>query len=297
MQIGWARCRSRSDRPHPECARPESSVVRKLLLLVSAIFLISCTTGGGCSPKFNDLKKRYPHVIDHGPKAPSEVVFKANPPAHWAPIASIPKPVQGAILVSEDWAFYQHPGYDEKQIKEAIHESLEAGHLTRGASTITQQVVRNIYLSKEKSLIRKARELWLATKVEKVLGKQRILELYLNIAEMGEGIYGIGSASARYFGKSPSALRPKEAAFLAMLLPSPKRYSVSFKKGELTPYARRIIRSILNKMVMARYLTPEERDREWAMPLSFEKRADVSIPEEGSPEPAPNEEEREVDGD
>ena len=267
--------------------------MKKLLVPVLSAFLISCSTGGGCSPKFSDLKKRYPHVIDHGPKAPTEVVFKANPPAHWAPLSTIPKAVQGAILVSEDWAFYQHPGYDEKQIREAIQESLEAGRLTRGASTITQQVVRNIYLTKEKSLVRKARELWLATKVEKVLGKQRILELYLNIAEMGEGIYGIGQASVRYFGKAPSALRPKEAAFLAMLLPSPKRYAVSFKKGELTPYARRIIRSILNKMVMARYLTPEERDREWTTPLSFEKKADFSIPVEGAPDPAPDEEEGE----
>ena len=259
--------------------------------------LISCSTGGGCGPKFGELKKLYPHVLYHGPKQPSEVVLKSNPPAHWTPISSIPKMVQGAILVSEDWAFYQHPGYDEKQIHEAIKESLEAGKLTRGASTITQQVVRNIYLSKEKSLIRKARELWLATKIEKVLGKQRILELYLNIAEMDEGIFGVGAASVHYFGKPPSQLRAKEAAFLAMLLPSPKRYSISFKKGELTPYARRIIRSVLNKMVMAHYLSPEERDQEWAIPLSFEKKSDFTIPKDGSQSPSDEEEEGKIDPD
>ena len=248
------------------------------------LILAACGSGQGCVPKFTDLKKKYPHVIYHGRKAPSEVVLKDVPPRYWVPISAIPKRVQGAILVSEDWAFFQHEGYDEKQIQEAIKESIEAGKLTRGASTITQQVVRNLYLSKEKSLGRKVHELWLSTKIEKVIGKQKILELYLNIAEMGEGIFGIGEASQKYFQKPPSDLRAKEAAFLAMLLPSPKRYSISYTRGELTGYARGTMRSILNKMVMARYLTPEERDQEWATPLSFEKKVDVSIPPESGPD-------------
>ncbi len=248
------------------------------------LLLAACGSGQGCVPKFTDLKKKYPHVIYHGRKLPSEVVLKDNPPPFWTPISSIPKQVQGAILVSEDWAFFQHEGYDEKQIHEAIKESIEAGKLTRGASTITQQVVRNLYLSKEKSIGRKVHELWLSTKIEKVVGKQKILELYFNIAEMGEGIFGIGEASRKYFQKSPSELRPKEAAFLAMLLPSPKRYSISYAKGELTGYARRTMRSILNKMVMAHYLTPEERDLEWSTPLGFEKRLDISIPAETGPD-------------
>ncbi len=254
---------------------------------------MSCAPGSGCGPKLSTLKKQYPHVLYRGREKPPEVVIRPEPPARWTPITSIPKMVRGAILVSEDWAFYDHPGYDTKQIQEAIRESVEAGRLTRGASTITQQVARNLYLSKEKSLIRKARELWLAMRIEKVLGKQRILEIYLNIAEMGEGVFGIGQASAHYFGKHPSQLRPKEAAFLAMLLPSPKRYSVSHRKGALTPYARRVIRSILNKMVMGHYLSPEDRDREWATPLPFERSPDVTVPseEEAQDEEATPEEE------
>jgi monofunctional biosynthetic peptidoglycan transglycosylase len=260
-------------------------------LFPALLVLAACGSGQGCVPKFTDLKKKYPHVIYHGRKLPSEVVLKENPPPFWAPISSIPKKVQGAILVSEDWAFFQHGGYDEKQIQEAIKESIEAGKLTRGASTITQQVVRNLYLSKEKSIGRKVHELWLSTKIEKVIGKQKILEIYFNIAEMGDGIFGIGQASRRYFQKSPSELRPKEAAFLAMLLPSPKRYSVSFTRKELSGYARRTIRSILNKMVMAHYLTPEERDAEWATPLAFETKIDVSIPPESGPDEEGSEEE------
>jgi monofunctional biosynthetic peptidoglycan transglycosylase len=252
------------------------SVFRVVLLLL----LTSCGPGVGCIPRFADLKTQYPHVIYHGSREPSEVILKRYPPEHWAPLAQIAKKAQGAILVSEDWAFFQHQGFDEKQIRETLRDSLEEGRFTRGASTITQQVVKNVYLSHERSLIRKARELWLASKIEKVLGKKRILEVYLNIAEMGEGIYGVGQASRRYFGKSPSALSAKEGAFLAMLLPSPKKYAVSFRKRELTPFARKRIRAILNKLVAAGYLTPEERDQEWRTPLSFEAKSDASVPVE-----------------
>jgi monofunctional biosynthetic peptidoglycan transglycosylase len=267
------------------------------ILILSILFfgVMACGTGPGCAPRFADLKTKYPHVLYHGPNQPSEVVIRPHAPAHWTSISRVPKVIQGAFLVSEDWAFYQHSGYDEKQIQEALRQSIQKGKLTRGASTITQQVVRNLYLSKEKSLIRKGRELWMATKIEKVLGKQKILELYLNIAEMGEGIFGVGEAADFYFHKAPEGLRAKEAAFLAMLLPSPKRYSISFKKHELTPYARRIIHSILNKMVMARYLTPEQRDQEWRTPLWFESKIDSSVPDESLEDPTDLDEEGKED--
>jgi monofunctional biosynthetic peptidoglycan transglycosylase len=257
--------------------------------------MVSCGSGKGCAPRFSDLKTQYPHVIYHGPKEPSEVVLKRYPPAHWVSLSQISKKAQGAILVSEDWAFFQHHGYDEKQIQEAIRESIAEGKLTRGASTITQQVVKNLYLSKEKSLVRKARELWMASKIEKVIGKAKILELYFNIAEMGDGIFGVGQASEFYFHKPASQLSAKEGAYLAMLLPSPKRYSISFRKKELTPYSRRIIRNILNKLVMARYLTPEERDLEWKTPLSFETKFDSTIPNESQDGPSSEDEEAKED--
>jgi monofunctional biosynthetic peptidoglycan transglycosylase len=260
--------------------------VRRFRFLPIVLLLASCGQGKGCVPRFADLKTLYPHVIDHGPREPSEILLKRYPPEHWAPIEKISRKAQGAILVSEDWAFYQHRGFDEKQIRETLKESLEEGRLTRGASTITQQVVKNVYLSKERSLVRKMRELWLASKIERVVGKRRIFEVYLNIAEMGEGIYGIGQASRRYFGKPPSDLTAKEGAFLAMLLPSPKKYAISYRKRQLTPYARRIIRSILNKLVMAGYLSADEREKEWQTPLSFESSSDFTVPsgEGGDPE-------------
>ena len=252
--------------------------MKKYYLLLCLLFFASCTTQQGCVPKFADLKTQFPHVLYHGPNEPSEVVVKRYPPAGWVSLNQVSKYARGAILVSEDWAFYQHPGYDAQQIREAITESINRHKLKRGASTITQQVVRNIYLSKEKTLSRKAHELWLSTKIEKVLTKNRILELYLNIAEFGEGIYGIEPAARHYFNKDASELSPKEGAFLAMLLPSPKRYAVSFQKHELTPYARKIIHSVLGKMVQAHYLSDAEKSEAWMKPLSFEAKVDPTIP-------------------
>ena len=245
------------------------------------IFLASCSASPqGCAPRLKDLKTQYPHVIYHGPKLPFEIEVKKDRPASWVSLDEVSKRAQSAILISEDWAFYSHPGYDEKQIRAAIEEGVESGKMKRGASTITQQVVKNVYLSPKKSLIRKIREIWLATKVEKVLGKKRILEVYLNIAEWGEGIFGIERASQYYFQKSASQLTAKEGAFLAMLLPSPKKYSISFRKKQLTGYARKTVRSILNKLVSAKVLTSEESKSEWRQPFPFESNFVESQPED-----------------
>ncbi len=258
-----------------------SAKLRIFLFSAGIIVLFSACLGteSGCGSGIKDLKTRYPHVIYHGSKEPFDVEIRKSRPDNWVSLGQVSRPAQMAILISEDWAFYSHPGYDEKQIREAIEESIESGKLKRGASTITQQMVKNVFLSQEKSLVRKVRELWLATKVEKVLGKKRILEIYLNIAEWGEGIFGIGRAARHYFSKHPSELTAKEGAFLAMLLPSPKKYSISFRKRELTRYARKTVNSILNKLVSANVLTYEQKQLEWNTPLSFEANQPVNLPD------------------
>ena len=259
----------------------QSAKLRIFLFSAGIIVLFSACLGteSGCGSGIKDLKTRYPHVIYHGSKEPFDVEIRKSRPDHWVSLGQVSRPAQMAILISEDWAFYSHPGYDEKQIREAIEESIESGKLKRGASTITQQMVKNVFLSQEKSLVRKVRELWLATKVEKVLGKKRILEIYLNIAEWGEGIFGIGRAARHYFNKHPSELTAKEGEFLAMLLPSPKKYSISFRKRELTRYARKTVNSILNKLVSANVLTYEQKQLEWNTPLSFEANQPVNLPD------------------
>jgi len=130
-----------------------------------------------------------------------------------------------AVVASEDQTFARHMGFDLKSIRDSVDEYAE-GQSLRGASTITQQVAKNLYLWPGRSFLRKGIEAYFAALLETVLPKRRILEIYLNIAEFGPGIYGAGAASASYFGKAPSALDNTEAALLAAVLPSPNRLHV-----------------------------------------------------------------------
>jgi len=130
-----------------------------------------------------------------------------------------------AAVAAEDQRFADHFGVDVKAIRKSIEEQDERGRL-RGASTITQQTVKNLYLWSGRSFVRKGLEAWFALVAETCLSKRRILEIYLNIAEFGPGLYGVGAASRHYFGKSPANLRDSEAALLAAVLPSPRRYRV-----------------------------------------------------------------------
>ncbi|MCO5141940.1 MAG: monofunctional biosynthetic peptidoglycan transglycosylase [Oligoflexia bacterium] len=223
------------------------------------------------STDVSELEKSYPHVIYNAKEKTSRIEIQKNRPKSWVGLGSVSKIAVAAIVLSEDWAFYQHNGFDWQQIRESMETNLKKGKYVRGGSTITQQVVKNIYLSNEKTIVRKLKEAVLAMRIERQLTKKRILELYLNIAEFGEGLYGIGSASWFYFQKPASSLSAKEGAFLAMLLPSPKKYSVSFRKQELTPYAYSTIRSIVGKLSATKRLSQEEAKFELSVPLSFEK--------------------------
>ena len=217
------------------------------------------------------LNTKYPLVIYRGPKEPVKIKLVSTPPAGWTKIGEISKEAMGAVVVSEDWAFFSHDGFDANQLKEAIKEDLADRHFTRGASTITMQVVKNVFLSQEKTLYRKAKEFVLAIRLDRHVPKRKVLEVYFNIAEWGEGLFGIGGASHKYFGKSPAELTAKEGAFLAMLLPSPKRYSQSFRDGKLTAYASKTVNSILEKMAQAHYITEDQRDAQIVTRLSFER--------------------------
>jgi monofunctional biosynthetic peptidoglycan transglycosylase len=141
---------------------------------------------------------------------------------NWAPSGSIPSEMKWAVIVAEDSNFYKHEGVDVKALKNAIKHDLEKKEMARGASTITQQTAKNLYLSREKTITRKLKELYLALRMEQELTKGRIVELYLNVVELGPMVYGIGHGSRYYFGKPPSAMTPRECAFLAAMLPGPR---------------------------------------------------------------------------
>ena len=141
---------------------------------------------------------------------------------YWTPTGNIPPEMKWAVILAEDSNFYKHEGIDVKAIKNAIKYDLEKKSFARGASTITQQVAKNLFLSREKTISRKIKEVILAKRMEQELTKGRIIELYLNVIELGPTVYGIGNGARYYFGKSPSALTPRECAFLAAMLPGPR---------------------------------------------------------------------------
>lgn len=143
----------------------------------------------------------------------------------WVPIERIAPAASLAVVAAEDQKFPDHWGFDTQAIQNAVETWGRGGRL-RGASTLTQQVARNLFLWQGRSYARKALEAWFTLLLELVWPKQRILEVYLNIAEMAPRTFGIQAASRRYFGKSAAALSPGEAALIAAVLPNPVRYRV-----------------------------------------------------------------------
>jgi len=143
---------------------------------------------------------------------------------NWIPYKSILPDVIDAVVVAEDGTFWRHDGFDWFEFRESIEKNFEEGRAARGASTITQQLVKNLYLSSSKNPLRKLKEWILTWYMEQQLSKSRILEIYLNVIEWGEGVYGIGAASQYYFDKPASELNRDECTRLAAIIPSPRRH-------------------------------------------------------------------------
>jgi hypothetical protein len=153
---------------------------------------------------------------------PRDLLLADGAPSFRA-LDSLPVAVIRPFLVAEDARFFRHHGFDVEMIRRALAEDLDAGRIHRGASTISQQVVKNLILSGERTWARKLEEAVLTWRLEQLVDKRRILELYLNVVELGPGVYGLTEAADRYFGKLPEELSSDEAAQLAALLPAPRR--------------------------------------------------------------------------
>jgi monofunctional biosynthetic peptidoglycan transglycosylase len=160
----------------------------------------------------------------------------------WVSYARISPHLKKAVLVAEDSAFWQHDGIDYEQLKESMEVNLARGEFVRGASTITQQLAKNLYLSPSKNPIRKLRELVIARRLEAELSKQRILEIYLNVIEWGDGIWGAEAAAVTYFRKSAADLGPQEAAMLAASIRNPRLFSPAQPTARLRWLQQMILR-------------------------------------------------------
>lgn len=161
----------------------------------------------------------------------------------WVPRSRISSNLQRALIAAEDQKFFQHSGFDVQAIEDAVEDRLE-GKSTRGASTLTQQVAKNLFLWSDKSLLRKLLEAYFTVLLEIFWSKERILEVHLNVAEYGNGVYGVEEASRLYLGKSSAAVSPEEAAMLVVVLPSPRTRKVVAP----TPRVRERSRWVLQQM-------------------------------------------------
>jgi monofunctional biosynthetic peptidoglycan transglycosylase len=165
---------------------------------------------------------------------------------YWVDWADISDHVKLAVVAAEDQRFCSHSGFDLESIADAVYERVKQGR-SRGASTISQQVAKNLYLWSGRSLLRKGLEAYHTALIELLWSKRRILEVYLNVAQFGDRVFGIEAASVTYFGKPSARLTSGEAALLAAVLPNPRRYRVS---REPSPYLEKRSRWILTQMDM-----------------------------------------------
>ena len=198
-----------------------SIVLSSFLILLPIVYLLLI-------PDLPRLKKENPKktaLMEYRERAARQKSKRYGMSQTWVPFSKISPYLVKAVLIAEDDKFWKHEGFDYEAIQSALEKDIEAKKFKLGGSTITQQLARNLYLSPGKSLIRKISEALITWRMEKVLSKRRILELYLNVAEWGEGIFGAEAASRYYFGKPCSQLTPEEAARLASVLPNPRKYN------------------------------------------------------------------------
>jgi penicillin-binding protein 1A len=248
----------------------------QLTLIVLAALLVGGTFGTGGLlwyyaqdlPDLGQLQNYQPSLVTQVYSSDSQLIGQFFIERRiLTPLQQIPEHLRRAVIAVEDVRFFEHPGLDYIGILRAAWTNLRRGGKVEGASTITQQLARSLFLSSERTFDRKVRELVLAYKMELVSSKEQILETYLNQIYFGQGAYGVAAAAQSYFGKDLSALSVAEAAFLAGLPKSPNHFS-PFKN-----YARAKKRQehVLDRMADAGFITSAQRDEAVAEPLSFRR--------------------------
>jgi monofunctional biosynthetic peptidoglycan transglycosylase len=253
--------------------------IRRFFFLVSPI-LLAFLLYSLIMPDVSKWKKENPKktaFMEYRENQWKEKGRKLNIHQIWVPLSNISPYLIKAVLIAEDDKFWRHEGFDYEAIRKAIERDLKAKQLKFGGSTLSQQLARNLYLSPEKSLLRKMSEALITWRMEKVLSKRRILELYLNVVEWGEGIFGIEAASRHYYGKPSSELTPFEATRLAAILPSPKRYNPLGDQRYVTTRAN----DIYNIMIQRGIIAPEYEE--------INENDDASLLVEPAPAPPPEE--------
>jgi monofunctional biosynthetic peptidoglycan transglycosylase len=227
------------------------------IVLVSFLAVVAVLAANVCVylfyPNVGKLKKTNPgktSFMEYREQEWREKGLKRKIQQTWVPLGAISPYLVKAVIISEDDKFWQHEGFDFEAMKTAIEKDLKKKQFKYGGSTISQQLAKNLYLTPSRNPLRKIKEAVLTWRLENNLSKRRIIELYLNIAEWGDGIFGIGAAAGHYYGKSAAALDAWEAARLASVLPNPRRYKVSGNSGYVENRAERIYNIMVRRGIV-----------------------------------------------
>jgi monofunctional biosynthetic peptidoglycan transglycosylase len=231
-----------------------------LLFLFFLVLFASFTLYLFLVPDVSRLKKENPKktsFMKYREKEWQQKGKKYSIQQRWVPLSQISPYLIKAVLISEDDKFWSHEGFDYDAMQKAIEKDIKAKKFKLGGSTISQQLAKNLYLSPAKNPVRKIREAIITWKLERVLTKKRILELYLNVVEWGDGgIFGIEAASRHYYGKPASELDPEEASRLAAVLPNPRKYNPTGDSRYVTHRANLIYSIMVRRGIVA----PEYED-------------------------------------
>ncbi|MEO8358646.1 MAG: monofunctional biosynthetic peptidoglycan transglycosylase [Vicinamibacteria bacterium] len=261
---------------------PRWSRFKKVTVAVAvtlALFVVWFWIGVPSRSAVRDLAKNVPSdtsVMRQRDREAQDAGRKPRRLQKTVPLRSISKNLIQAVLSAEDPNFFGHEGIDWDAVKESIETNIEKGRYARGGSTITQQLAKNLFFTTYKSLIRKGREAIVATWMEQDLPKKRIIEIYLNVIEWGDGVYGCEAAARRYYGVSCASLDVDQAAGLAAMIPSPRRINPRTNPSLHARATRRVLR----QMRWAGYLKRDIRD--------MGNEPEKVVTEDDSPEPREN---------
>ncbi|MEZ4469123.1 MAG: biosynthetic peptidoglycan transglycosylase, partial [bacterium] len=188
-----------------------------------------------------------------------EVIVRETGPqsGRWTPLDLIPPLLPMAVTAQEDGGFYKHGGVSMLHLRGSLVRNLERGRFARGGSTLTMQLARNLFLNRRKTLSRKLEELVVTWLLERSFTKDELMELYLNVVEFGDHVFGIGEAARSYFHKAPRDLTPTEIAFLVRLLPSPRFYGKQFERGKIDASYGKRMKALLKRLVARGQLSAE----------------------------------------
>jgi len=209
---------------------------------------------------------------------------------YWVPINRISPYVVKAVIIAEDDKFWRHEGFDYEAIQKALEKDLKKKSFSAGGSTITQQLAKNLFLSPHKNPLRKLKEAILTWRLERHLSKRRIIELYLNYAEWGDGIFGIEAAARHYFGKSAMALTALEGARLAAVLPNPLKYHPLMESGYVAKRTNHIYRIMVNRGIVIPVYEDVMTEEQKTPPEPPAEREEIAPPAEEEPPPPAEEE-------